>query len=94
MRTTIDLPDPLFRELKAVAARRGTSLKDVIRAAVEEEIRKTERKIGHRVKFPLLPSRKPGSLNLTNAEIEDFSAWRQRLVGTGFAAACSRDRLQ
>ena len=29
MRTTIDLPDPLFRELKAVAAKRGTSLKNV-----------------------------------------------------------------
>ncbi|HTU47548.1 MAG TPA: ribbon-helix-helix protein, CopG family [Bryobacteraceae bacterium] len=44
MRTTIDLPDQLFRELKAVAAHRGASLKTVIRAAVEEEIRKSERK--------------------------------------------------
>jgi len=74
MRTTVDLPDPLFRELKAVAARRGTSLKNVIRTAVEEEIRKTERKTRHRVKLPLLSSREPGSLDLTNAEIEDLSA--------------------
>lgn len=74
MRTTIDLPDPLFRELKAVAARRGTSLKVVIRMAVEEEIRKTETKAGRKLKFPLLSSREPGSLNLTNAEIEELSA--------------------
>jgi hypothetical protein len=74
MRTTIDLPDPLFREVKAVAARRGASLKTVIRAAVEEEVRKTERKAGRRVKFPLLSSRQPGRLNLTNADIEDLSA--------------------
>ena len=74
MRTTIDLPDPLFRELKAVAARRGTSLKTVIRAAVEEEIRKTENKAGRRVKFPLLSSHEPGSLHLTNADIEDLLA--------------------
>ena len=74
MRTTIDLPDPLFRELKAVAARRGASLKDVIRGAVEEEVRKSERKAGRRVKFPLLESDEPGALNLTNAEIEDLSA--------------------
>jgi hypothetical protein len=74
MRTTIDLPDPLFRELKAVAARRGTSLKTVVLAAVEEEIRKAERKAGRRVKFPLLSSHQPGSLKLTNAEIEDLSA--------------------
>ena len=70
MRTTIDLPDPLFRELKAVAARRGSSLKSVIRTAVESEIRKAEAKTGRRVKFPVLPSRDPGSLDLTNAEIE------------------------
>jgi hypothetical protein len=74
MRTTIDLPDQLFRELKAVAARRGTSLKTVIRVAVEEEIRKTERKAARRLKFPLLSSHEPGSLDLTNAEIEDLSA--------------------
>lgn len=74
MRTTIDLPDPLFRELKSIAARRGTSLKAVIRIAVEEEIRKTEHKAGRRVKFPLLSSHEPGSLDLTNAEIDDFSA--------------------
>jgi len=74
MRTTVDLPDDLIRELKAVAARRGTSLKTVMRAAVEEEIRKAERKAGRRVKFPLLSSHEPGSLKLTNAEIEDLSA--------------------
>jgi Ribbon-helix-helix protein, copG family len=73
VRTTIDLPDPLFRELKAVAARRGTSLKVVIRSAVEEEIRKGVLKAGNKLKFPLLPSDEPGSLNLTNAEIEELS---------------------
>lgn len=74
MRTTVDLPDPVFRELKAVAARRGTSLKTVILAAVEEVIRKTERTAGRRMKFPVLCSREPGALDLTNAEIEDLSA--------------------
>jgi metal-responsive CopG/Arc/MetJ family transcriptional regulator len=70
MRTTVDLPDSLFRELKSTAARRGKSLKEVIRTAVESEIRKTERRAGRRVKFPLLSSKQPGSLNLTNAEID------------------------
>lgn len=74
MRTTIDLPDPLFRELKAIAAKRGTSLKNVIRSAVEQEIRKSEGKSRPRVKFPLLSSHEPGTLNLTNAEIEDLSS--------------------
>ena len=74
MRTTIDLPDPLFRELKAVAARRGMSLKNVIRSAVEEEIRKTERTARRRIQFPILASEEPGTLNLTNAEIDDLLA--------------------
>lgn len=72
MRTTIDLPDPLFRELKAAAASRGMSLKTMIQRAVEAEIHLEERKAGRKVRFPLLPSKKPGTLNLTNAEIEDL----------------------
>jgi hypothetical protein len=72
MSTMADLPDPLLRELKAVAASRGTSLKNVIRKAVESDIHAEERKAERRTKFPLLPSSKPGSLNLTNAEIEDL----------------------
>ncbi len=74
MRTTVDLPDPLFRELKALAARRGSSLKTLIRTAVQEEVRKTQAKVGRRVKFPLLPSHEPATLNLTNAETDDLSS--------------------
>ena len=74
MRTTIDLPDPLFRELKSLAALRGDSLKEVIRGAVEEEVRKTQRKTGRRLKFPLIATREPGVLNLTNAQIEKLSS--------------------
>ena len=35
MRTTIDLPDPLFRRMKAKAALEGTSLKRLITRYVE-----------------------------------------------------------
>jgi hypothetical protein len=68
------LPDALFRELKTVAAKRGTSLKDVVRAAVEVEIWRSVNKAPTRVKFPILHSREPGTLNLTNAEIDDLLA--------------------
>lgn len=39
MRTTIDLPDPLFREIKAVAALRDQSLKEVVVNALRRELR-------------------------------------------------------
>jgi hypothetical protein len=40
MRTTLDLPDPLFRELKAQSALRGVKLKDfvakILQAALDQ----------------------------------------------------------
>ncbi len=38
MRTTIDIPDPLFREVKATAARKGVLLKQFITAALIREV--------------------------------------------------------
>lgn len=35
MRTTLDLPDPLLRQLKSRAALQGTTLKQLIREAIE-----------------------------------------------------------
>jgi hypothetical protein len=40
MKTTVELPDGLFREAKATAAWRGASLKDFFREAVEEKLRR------------------------------------------------------
>jgi hypothetical protein len=38
MRTTIDLPDPLFREVKATAARQGMLLKDYVAQALQDKL--------------------------------------------------------
>ena len=75
MRITVDLPDATFRRLKALAARRGTTLKQVLRSAIEKEIvvvtAKPER---CRISVPVLKSKQPGALKLTNAELDDFLA--------------------
>jgi len=42
MRTTIDLPDFLFREVKATAAARGLKLKDLVISALQAAIRNTK----------------------------------------------------
>lgn len=39
MKTTIDLPDPMFRRAKATAAVQGISLKTFISKAVEQSLR-------------------------------------------------------
>jgi RecB family exonuclease len=38
MKTTIDIPDRLLRSAKAMAARRGTTLKTIITHALEREV--------------------------------------------------------
>ncbi len=71
MRTTIDLPDTVFRRLKATAALRGASLKTVILDAVEKELRRPAPS-RRKVRFPLVRSKEPGTLTLTNAEIDEI----------------------
>jgi predicted DNA-binding ribbon-helix-helix protein len=73
MRTTVDLPDDVFRQLKSMAAQRGTSMKQLLRTAVEKEL-STDHNHNHeyRVTLPILDSKEPGTLNLTNADIEEL----------------------
>jgi hypothetical protein len=69
MRTTVDIPDPLYRELKSRAAREGCSVKQLILRGVEGELqvaRKTRRK---RITLPLITSKRPGTLEIDNARI-------------------------
>jgi ribbon-helix-helix CopG family protein len=70
MVTTAHLPDDVLRQLKAFADQRGVSLKQLLRTAVEKELLTGH---GHRVMLPILDSKEPGTLNLTNAEIEQLT---------------------
>jgi hypothetical protein len=73
MRTSLDLPDETFRDLKMLAVQRGVTLKELLRTVVESELaRARSSKPGRRVKFPILGSKEPGTLDLTNAEIEEL----------------------
>ena len=38
MKTTIEIPDPLFRKAKSKAAERGQSLKDFVTEALQEKL--------------------------------------------------------
>jgi hypothetical protein len=39
MRTTVDIPDPLYREMKVRAASEGTTLKEIILEGVAVRLR-------------------------------------------------------
>jgi hypothetical protein len=70
MRTTVDIPDALYRELKSTAAREKRSVKELILRGVEVElrIRRMPRK-SKRVVLPLVRSKTPGKLQIDNAKI-------------------------
>jgi hypothetical protein len=80
MRTTVDIPNQLLRRAKAAAALEGKSLKAFLTEAVVHELqRSADRKIVRKkVSLPLVPSNRPGTLQLTSDEIarvlsqEDF----------------------
>jgi len=74
MRTTIEIPDLLMKRAKQLALNRGTTLKCVVVDALEREVVEGEVVAGRRVSFPLVRSAQPGSLQLSNADIEAFEA--------------------
>jgi predicted DNA-binding ribbon-helix-helix protein len=53
MRTTLDLPDALFRELKAQAALRGMKLKDLLTLLVEQGLREKRSVLRSRSPLPV-----------------------------------------
>jgi len=56
MRTTIDLPEPLLRQVKARAALHGTTLKDLMTHFVEQGLRRLpgdERSAVERARSPI-----------------------------------------
>ncbi|MBI2058813.1 MAG: DUF2191 domain-containing protein [Nitrospirae bacterium] len=71
MRTTLDLPEPLLKRAKIAAVKRGTTLRKLVGAALERELRSPNRPgaAPRRARFPIFSSAAPGSLHLTNADI-------------------------
>lgn len=73
MRTTLDIPDPIGRRVKIMAARRGLSMKALIVAALEKELdtrKGTEQALP--LHLPLISSKTPGCYDLKPEEINDI----------------------
>lgn len=78
MRTTIDLPENLFRRTKALAAVRGSSMKDLIVRALEREVNAqgsgappSSRK---RRPFPVVHLKSGRKLDLSDFDFDDLLA--------------------
>lgn len=76
MRTTIDMPDALFRKTKAIAALRGSTMKDLIIRAVERETASVpaakRRRKSAGLKLPLIRLKHGRKLDLTGFDFDDL----------------------
>jgi hypothetical protein len=73
MRTTIDMPDALFRQTKSIAAARGLTLKEFIINALERETRLEPASAQQRRSpFPLIHLKHKKVLDLSNFDFDDL----------------------
>ena len=74
MRTTVDIPDPLFRETKALAAMRGITIRQFIieaieRAKVSQPVKESQGKVR---RFPSFHLRSRRPLDLGGFDFGDL----------------------
>lgn len=72
MRTTIDIPDALYRRLKSRAASEGRPAKALILRGVEAVLASSPRVAKRKLVAPVIPSKRPGTLRLDNARIYEL----------------------
>jgi hypothetical protein len=68
IRTTVDIPAPLYRRLKEQAAAQGRSVRELILRGVQNALLQGKRPRPKKVKFPLIVSAGP-KIDLTNEQI-------------------------
>ena len=74
MRTTLDLPDDLFRQVKAKAALEGATLKDLLTRFIDSGLRQPARfagQPGRRSALPVMPKRGQGIIPNLTPELQD-----------------------
>jgi hypothetical protein len=71
MRTTVDIPDAIYRELKARAALEGKSVKELILRRVVHTV-PTGAETRKKLTFPAIEAKNPGSLKLGPEDVYDY----------------------
>lgn len=74
MRTTVDIPDELYRAVKIKAAREGVAVRQIVLRGIERELQPEKTGRVRKLKLPLIRSSQPGTLHLTNEDIDDLLA--------------------
>ena len=71
VRTTVDIPRPLYRKLKQQAPAKGSSVRELVLSGVKTVLLQGQRPRSKRVRFPLIVSKGP-KVNVTNEGIYEY----------------------
>ena len=76
MRKTIELPDSVYRQSERIARQKGYSVEQFVVHALERalEAEPTMPRSSSPLKFPLISSSRPGTLDLTTFDFDDLLA--------------------
>lgn len=76
MRTTIELPESIYRQGEQVARSKGVTVEEFIIQAFERELKAAPGAPSRskRVTLPLIPSKEPGTLDLKDFNFDDLLA--------------------
>ena len=73
MRTTIDIPDERYKQLKRLAVERDSTVRQLMLEALDLfEKQPLAAHTKRRIELPLIHSERPATINLTNEEIYDI----------------------
>jgi hypothetical protein len=69
VRTTVDIPAPLYRKLKAQAAAKGSSVRELVLTGIKIVLLKSQRAPAKPLVLPIIPASPGPKVNLTNEKI-------------------------
>ena len=75
MRTTVDIPDETYRDLKIKAAREGIPVRQIVLRGIQRELESAVERPIRKLQLPLIRSSQPGTLELTNEQIDELTAF-------------------
>lgn len=72
MRTSVDIPDDLYRKIKILASQRGTSIRQLVVDGLALVARPAPPPRKKRFEIPIIPSTRTEKLDLDNETIYDL----------------------
>jgi hypothetical protein len=71
----VDIPDEIYRDLKIKAAQEGTPVRQIVLRGIQRELEEGEARQVRKLQLPLIRSTRPGTLHLTNEQIDELTAF-------------------